>query len=186
MAAFITKRFVHLTHAQAGETVFADAETDDETSHFYDLVGSSVTEAELVEHTGTPYGSATAIPPTAVVFVDFPDGTTGIISHLKFYSKLDELGGGSEPTGAEGIKVIESEDMTFPSETQTDLGINTGDVVALRNNYSGSYNGFALAICTSASSYEDSGTMHYNYYWQEVYRWPNSMGWADATTPLGS
>jgi hypothetical protein len=120
------------------------------------------------------------------VFIDFPDGTTAIVTHLKFYSKLDEIGGGGEPTGAEGIKVIDREDMTFPSETQTDLGVNTGDIVALRNNYSGSYNGFALAICTSASSYEDSGTMHYNYYWQEVYRWPNSIGWADATTNLGS
>ncbi len=188
MAEFITKRFVHLTFAQAGTAVFANTETEDATTHYYDITGSTATDAELVEHQGTPYGTAVAIPPSSVVFIDFPDGTTAIVSHLKFYSKLDEINGGT--TQNPSIRVLSDEELEnagldgngFPSSTSIDLGIAFGDVCAIREVYSGDQiSGFAIAVCNSASSYEDSGNTTYQYEWTVVYSWPNSIGWADAS-----
>lgn len=185
MPNIIQKRFVHLTNAQAGDTAFEDGQ-----GGCYRLVGATASAADfeaivLQGELDSTLQNTDIIPPTAVVFVDFPDGTTGIISHMKFYSKLDELGGGETPT-VNGIKVLDGYD-DFPDSPQEDLGVDFGDVCAVRRIYSGTQiTDFAIAVCTSASSYEDSGTMHYSYSWQEVYRWPNSMGWADATTPLGS
>ncbi len=185
MPNIIQKRFVHLTNAQAGDTAFEDGQ-----GGFYRLVGATASEAAFEPITlqgelDSTLQNTSIIPPTAVVFVDFPDGTTGVISHMKFYSKLDELGGGETPT-LKGIRVLEDYD-NFPTSSSDDLGIEFGDVCAVREIYSGSQIiGFAIAVCTYASSYEDSGTMHYSYSWQEVFRWPNSVGWEDATTPLGS
>ena len=185
MPNIIQKRFVHLTNAQAGNTAF-----DDGQGGCHRLMGGTASEAyfEPITFQGefdSTIQNTNIIPPTAVVFVDFPDGTTGIISHMKFYSKLDELGGGEAST-TNGIKVLYDYN-DFPDSPQEDLGVNFGDVCAVRQVYSGSQiTAFAIAVCTCASSYETSGTMHYSYSWQEVYRWPNSMGWADATTPLGS
>ena len=185
MAEFIKKRFVHLTHAANGTTLFANAETYAEATDYYTLTGSTAEDAEFVTFSGNDLQGYTIIPTTAVVFVDFPDGTTGIISHMKFYSKLDELSGGGESSSFQGIRVLDY--GNFPSSSQEDLGVSFGDVCAIREVYSGTQIvGFAIAVCTYASSYEDSGTMHYSYSWQEVFRWPNSVGWEDATTPLGS
>jgi hypothetical protein len=184
MAEFVKKRFVHLTHSASGHTLFANAETYEETTGYYTLTGSTAEDAEFVTFSGNDLQGYTIIPTTAVVFVDFPDGTTGIISHLKFYSKLDELGGGATPSFV-GIRVLPYEN--FPTSPNEDLGVNIGDVCAVRTMYSGTQcTDFAIAVCTGAASYEDSGTMRYSYSWQEVYRWPNSMGWANTTTPLGS
>jgi len=185
MPNIIQKRFVHLTNAQAGDTAFEDGQ-----GGCYRLVGATASEAAFEPITlqgelDSTLQNTNIIPPTAVVFVDFPDGTTGIVTHMKFYSKLDELGGGATPANP-SIRVLDGYD-DFPDSPQEDLGVDFGDVCAVRRIYSGTQiTGFAIAVCTSASSYEDSGTMHYSYSWQEVYRWPNSMGWADATTPLGS
>lgn len=185
MPNYVQKRFVHLTNAQAGDTAFSDGQ-----GGFFRLVGGTVSEAAFEPITlqgelDSTLQNTSIIPTTAVVFVDFPDGTTGIISHMKFYSKLDELSGGETPT-VNGIKVLYGYE-DFPDSPQEDLGVNFGDVCAVRRIYSGTQiTGFAIAVCTSASSYEDSGTMHYSYSWQEVFRWPNSVGWEDATTPLGS
>ena len=187
MSNFIQKRFVHLTNAQSGNTLFANGTDGISSTAVYKLTGGTASEAAFEEYQQDINGTLgyVVIPTTAVVFVDFPDGTTGIVSHMKFYSKLDELGGGETPTSI-GIKVLDGYD-DFPDSPQEDLGVNFGDVCAVRRIYSGTQiTDFAIAVCTYASSYEDSGTMYYSYSWQEVYRWPNSMGWADATTPLGS
>lgn len=185
MPNYVQKRFVHLTNAQAGDTAFSD-----EQGGIFRLVGGTASEAAFEPITlqgelDSTLQNTSIIPTTAVVFVDFPDGTTGIISHMKFYSKLDELSGGKTPT-VNGIKVLVGYE-DFPDSPQENLGVSFGDVCAIREVYSGTQIvGFAIAVCTYASSYEDSGTMHYSYSWQEVFRWPNSVGWEDATTPLGS
>ena len=185
MPNYIQKRFVHLTNAQAGDTAFAD-----EQGGFFRLVGGTASEAAFEPITlqgelDSTLQNTSIIPTTAVVFVDFPDGTTGIISHMKFYSKLDELSGGGESSSFQGIRVLDYGD--FPSSSQEDLGISFGDVCAVREVYSGSQiTGFAIAVCTLSSTIENSGTMQHIYNWQEVFRWPNSVGWEDATTPLGS
>ena len=98
MSDYINKRFVHLTHDATGKTLFNDGLVVSAENYFV-LTGSTAEEATFVQATLTSnetYNGLrgyTVIPTTAVVFVDFPDGTTGIISHMKFYSKLDELGG---------------------------------------------------------------------------------------------
>ena len=190
MSDYINKRFVHLTHDATGKTLFNDG-LGSSAENYFVLTGSTAEEATFVQATLTSnetYNGLrgyTVIPTTSVVFVDFSDGTTGIISHMKFYSKLDELGGGATPT-FNGIRVLDGYE-DFPDSPNEDLGVVFGDVCAVRRIYSGTQiTDFAIAVCTSASSYEDSGTMHYSYTWQEVFRWPNPVGWADATTPLGS
>lgn len=186
MAEFVKKRFVHLTHASNSRTLFANAETYADATDYYTLTGSTAEDAEFVDFSGNDLQGYTIIPTTAVVFVDFPDGTTGIISHMKFYSKLDELGGGATPANP-SIRVLDGYD-DFPTTSNTDLNISFGDVCAVRTIYSGSQiTGFAIAVCDNAYS-NDAGSGHitYAYHWQEVFRWPNSIGWADATTNLGS
>ena len=190
MADLINKRFVHLTHDATGKTLFIDG-LGPSAEHYFVLTGSTAEEATLVQATltsneinnGLP--GYTEIPPTAVVFVDFPDGTTAIISHMKFYSKLDELGGSATPMFA-GIRVLYGYD-NFPSESNEDLGITFGDVCALRSISNGQITGFSIAVCTAVISYAESGNQRYSYTWQVVYSWPEIPDdWVTATTPLGS
>ena len=121
MAEFVKKRFVHLTHASNSRTLFANAETYADATDYYTLTGSTAEDAEFVDFSGNDLQGYTIIPTTAVVFVDFPDGTTGIISHMKFYSKLDELGGGATPANP-SIRVLDGYD-DFPTTSNTDLNI---------------------------------------------------------------
>lgn len=188
--ADITKRFVHLTHNAQGQTLFNNGSSG--AASYFVLTGSTAEEASFEQATLTEnelfngLTSYTVIPPTSVVFVDFPDGTTGIVTHMKFYSKLDELGGGATPANP-SIRVLDGYD-DFPTTSNTDLNISFGDVCAVRTIYSGSQiTGFAIAVCDNAYSDDDgSGNITYVYHWQEVFRWPNSVGWENATANLGS
>jgi len=192
MSDLINKRFVHLTHDATGKTLFNDG-LGSSAEHYFALTGSTAEEATLVQATLTSnetYNGLrgyTVIPPTAVVFVDFPDGTTAIISHMKFYSKLDELGGGETPT-FNGIRVLDGY-SDLPNQSSEDLGLTFGDVCAVKEVYSGTQIvGFKIAVCTGAQANDNgSGQITYRYSWQVVYSWPEIPDdWETATTPLGS
>lgn len=176
MAGKITNRFVHMTYNQYVSTT---AFVDGSDLNYYKLNGQTADEAELVEYTGSTNGY-TLIPPEAVVFVDFPDGTTGIITHLKFYSKLSEL----NDSGLPNVKVYEysngqyesSAENRLPTETYEDLGVKRWDVVAFVNTYTGVLNNFELAVCLDASTDTDSsGELIYTYTWKVVSTWPDSL-----------
>ena len=178
--ATITNRFVHLTYSQAASTtVFEDATQ----SNYYKLDGQTADEAELVAYSGstTDY---TIIPSNAVVFVEFNDGTTGIITHTKFYSKLSDLN-----NSGTGIKVLSSDQYGegLPTESYDDLGVQYWDVVAFYNNYSSAVNWFDIAVCTEVSTYTDgSGETVYRYMWTPVYHWPTVplADWANAQSDM--
>lgn len=180
--ATITNRFVHLTYSQAASTtVFEDAAQ----SNYYKLDGQTADEAELVAYSGstTDY---TIIPSNAVVFVEFNDGTTGIITHTKFYSKLSDLN--NSGTGIKVLYTNDSPDSPYyeqpPTESSEDLGVQDWDVVALVSNYTGVLSDFKLLVCTSAYSSDDgSGNVTYYYSWVPVYQW-NTADWANVQSNM--
>lgn len=191
MGNFITKRFVQLTYNQSGSTLFADGNSYINTRTAYKLVGQTADEAELVAYTGNS-ANYDQISKDSVVFVDFPDGTTGIITHLKFYSRLSDL----QASGSTGIKVFKynggsgghgrSVDDRLPSESSEDLGFQRWDVVAFVNTYTGVLNNFDLAVCTDAYPDSDgSGNVTYRYTWVPVYSW-NETDWAAAQSSMNS
>ncbi len=189
MADFSNKRFVHLTHDPYGDDLyFASGDREETTSTYYMLSGSTATEAELLPYEGDT-SNCNVIPPTAVVFVDFPDGTSAIVSHLRFYSKLDELGGGATQT-FEGIRVLDTNNVpTFPTQSSEDLNIHAGDVCAVRSvDFSGSaLTYFVIAVCIGATPTTDSsGCTTFQYGWQSVFTWPQPSEWDSLSTPLGS
>ena len=184
--ATINNRFVHLTYQQAASsTLFMDTVEEQGGTHYYQLDGQTADEAELVQYSGS-HTDYTLIPSSAIVFVEFSDGTTGIITHLKFYSKVSDL-----RNSGIGIKVLTTSDdpgnMYYeqpPTESSEDLGVQDWDVVALVNNYTGVLNDFLLLVCTSASSSDDgSGNVTYYYSWVPVYQW-NTADWANVQSNM--
>jgi len=182
----INNRFVHLTYQQAASsTLFMDTVEEQGGTNYYQLDGQTADEAELVQYSGS-HTDYTLISKEAIVFVDFPDGTTGIITHLKFYSKVSELS-----NSGIGIKVLytnDSPDSPYyeqpPTESSEDLGVQDWDVVALVSNYTGVLSDFKLLVCTSAYSSDDgSGNVTYYYSWVPVYQW-NTADWANVQSNM--